>query len=160
MKRLKMSDFPNGFPPGTTVRMASPLPEQPMLTDRQKTSVAITTSLEDELYGQIIAAGLPQPIRQAEGVIKGRKFVYDFCWAVSFEKLVLVEVQGAIHSTVGFGAKRRQRPSGHNTAAGISRDAEKCNLAQLAGHVVLLVTGEAIRSGQALMWIERALERK
>ena len=46
---------------------------------------------------------------------------------------------------------------GHSTGVGITRDTEKGNEALLMGIRVLRVTGDQIRTGQALEWIQRAL---
>lgn len=115
------------------------------------------TDLEDDLADQLSKAGIPFA-REAEYLIPGRKFRFDFCIAHG-QRWILVEVQGAIHSSVyAPGGGRRNRPSGHNTASGITRDAVKSNEAQLAGHVLLKVTRDHIRSGRAIDWIKRAME--
>ena len=160
MDYLKAND-PQGLLGKATVRGGS-APDTTSAVPRS--SPKASSSLEDELYGQIMAAKLRMPFRQVDGVIPGRKFVFDFGWLDPFSddvKWVLVEVQGSIHSTVfAKGGGRRAKPSGHNTASGIMRDASKINEAQLAGHVILVVTGPQVKSGQALAWIERALEMK
>lgn len=45
----------------------------------------------------------------------------------------------------------------HSTGSGISRDMEKTILAQLEGWRVFPVSGEHIKSGKALSWIQQAL---
>ena len=74
--------------------------------------------------------------------IPGRKFRFDFAC-----KNLLIEVQGGIWTK-----------GGHSSGTGISRDCEKLNLAVLNGWRVFHVTGEQIRSGQALKWIQNALQ--
>lgn len=103
------------------------------------------TVLEDALVQQIQLAKLPEPVREME-VVPGRKFRVDLAWP---DQRVCVEVQGGIF------AKER---SGHSTGAGIQRDAEKANLIVLAGWRLLKVTSNHIESGQALTWIEQALQ--
>ena len=142
-----------------------------MVIDNQRTLRELIRDLgaeknmrwERELAAQCKAIGLLVET-QVQHLIPDRRFVFDLKVTQPHGKFamrycVLVEVQGGIHNTVwGKGGKRVARPSGHNTAAGISRDCEKVNLAQLNGYRCLLVTPEHVRSGQALKWIEEALE--
>jgi hypothetical protein len=87
--------------------------------------------------------GLPLPERQAK-LIPGRKFAFDFAWA---EQRLAVEVQGGIFLPKGA----------HTSGPGVTRDCEKGALAMLAGYRPLSVTGEHVRSGRALAWIEALL---
>lgn len=73
-----------------------------------------------------------------------RKWRFDLAWPA---KKIAVEIHGGIHT----GGR-------HTRSGGFERDREKMNEAQLLGWLVLEVTGEQIRTGQALGWIERALE--
>jgi len=98
--------------------------------------------LEETLLYQIRIAGLPTPTREFKAVI-GRRFRWDF--AFEHQKL-LVEVQGGIWTK-----------GKHSTGVGITRDAEKLNFATCAGWRCLCVTGDQIKSGQALRWIQKAL---
>lgn len=77
-----------------------------------------------------------------------RKFRAD--WLVVGSK-VLIEYEGGLYS----GGKR-----GHNSIAGIQRDIEKSNLAQILGFVVIRVTPKHVVSGEAFAWITDALKRK
>lgn len=61
---------------------------------------------------------------------------------------VLVEYEGGIFSP----GKR-----GHSSIAGIQRDIEKSNLAQIAGFTVIRVTPAHVVSGEAVKWIMDAL---
>lgn len=97
------------------------------------------SKLEVELARQLKLAGIP--FIQELSPIPGRKFRFDFAL-----KNLLVEVQGGIFQ---YG--------GHSSGVGITRDCEKTILAQLEGWRVFPVTGEQIKSGQALIWIQRAL---
>ena len=99
--------------------------------------------LENLLAYQIRVAGLPEPAIEYKA-IPGRRYRWDFAWTA--QKL-LVEVQGCIW-----------KKGGHSTGTGITRDAEKLNLATLAGFRCIAVTPEQIRSGEALRWIQKALE--
>ena len=101
------------------------------------------SKLENLLAMQIKMAGLITPEREFKAVA-GRRFRWDFAWP---DQKLLVEVQG------GIWAK-----GGHSTGVGITRDAEKANLATLNGYRQITVTGNQIRTGQALRWIQEALK--
>ena len=105
------------------------------------------TVWEDRLYGDCLSVGLPMPQRNFR-FVAGRKFCWDLAWP---EFRIAVEIQG------GVWASRRL---GHATGAGINRDCEKSNLAQLAGWISLAVTSDQIKSGQALRWIELAFMKR
>lgn len=105
--------------------------------------------LETGFLQQIGWAKLPTPEREFRAV-PGRAFRFDFAWP---ESRLLVEVQGG-----AWGTKKGGK-TGHNTGVGINRDCEKSNLATLAGWRVLSVTTNHIRSGQALRWVQEALEK-
>jgi len=100
------------------------------------------SELEAELAMQIRTLGLPEPIREYPA-IKGRKFRFDFAW---LEQRLLVEVNGGTFTR-----------GGHSTGVGIRRDYEKANLAQLAGWRVLSFDGKAVKSGEAVEVVRRAL---
>lgn len=76
-----------------------------------------------------------------------RKFRAD--WKVNGH-MVLVEYEGGLYS----GGKR-----GHSSIAGIQRDIEKANLAQILGYIVIRVAPMHVVSGEALSWIEEAIKR-
>ena len=97
------------------------------------------SKLEVELARQLTLAGIP--FIQELSPIPGRKFRFDFAL-----KNLLVEVQGGIFQL-----------GGHTSGMGVTRDCEKSILAQLEGWRVFPVTGEQIKSGQALLWIQKAL---
>lgn len=103
------------------------------------------TALEDALALQIKAAKLPEPVRE-HVFAKPRRWRFDFAWP-SFK--LAVEVEGAI-----FVGGR------HNRALGMMADMEKYNAAALLGWKVLRVAGPHVKSGEALEWIEVALERR
>lgn len=103
------------------------------------------TALEDALAFQIKAAKLPEPVRE-HVFAKPRRWRFDFAWP-SFK--LAVEVEGAI-----FVGGRHNRPMG------MMADMEKYNVAALLGWKVLRVAGPHVKSGEALEWIEVALERR
>lgn len=109
------------------------------------------SQLEDELAFQLDAAKI-EYIREYKA-IEGRRFKWDFCfpkdsWMIGLPTCpILLEVQGAIWVK-----------GGHSTGTGITRDAEKLNLATLTGFKSLIVTKEHIKSGQALKWVQEAVK--
>lgn len=103
------------------------------------------SKLEEALLHQITLAQLPVPTRELVA-IPGRRFRFDFAWP---DYRLLVEVQGG---TFSRGA------SGHSSGMGINRDCEKNNLAVLAGWRLLAFDTKQIKSGQALRWLQEALQ--
>ena len=103
------------------------------------------STLEDLFAFQATAAGLPTFEREVMA-IPGRKFRFDFCWR---EARLLVEINGGTFTQ-----------GGHSTGLGIRRDYEKSNLAVLAGWRVLVFDAKAVRSGEALEVVRKALEEK
>lgn len=101
------------------------------------------STLEIQMSFQIAAAHLPEAVTEF-AAIHGRKFRFDYAWP---RHNLLLEIQG---STWVKG--------GHSTGTGIARDCEKGNLATLAGWKVLHVTGDQIKSGQALKWLQKFFE--
>lgn len=91
---------------------------------------------------QIRAAGLPKPVRE-HAPIADRGWRIDFAWP---DQLVACEVEGGIYTR-----GRHTRPQGFND------DAEKYNTLAIAGWVVIRVTTDHIKSGQALAWLRRAV---
>jgi len=108
--------------------------------------MSMTSHLEQALAFQFRLAGLPIPIQEYKA-IPGRRFRWDFAFlGKPGESVLLIEIQGGIW-----------KPGGHSSGIGITRDCEKLNLATLAGYRCLAVTKEHIESGQALKWIQQAL---
>jgi very-short-patch-repair endonuclease len=103
------------------------------------------SDLEDAFAFQLDALGLTDYIRQYRA-IKGRKFAFDFCFP---EAWLLIEINGGTY-TVGA----------HSTGKGIARDYEKSNLAQLQGWRCLSFDGKAVKSGEAVEVVRKALEDK
>lgn len=101
-----------------------------------------SSPLENLFAMQLDAAGLTGYVREYQA-IPGRKFRFDFAWT---ERKLLVEVNGG---TYAKGA--------HSTGRGIARDYEKANLAVLQGWRVLSFDGKAIKSGEAVEVVRRAL---
>ena len=101
------------------------------------------SALEAELALQIKALGLPEPVREYRA-IAGRKFRFDFAW---LEQRLLIEINGGTYTK-----------GAHSTGQGIARDYEKANLAVLHGWRVLTFDGKAVKSGEAVETIRKALE--
>lgn len=112
------------------------------------------SNLERALAFQIRAKGLPKPVTEYQA-IPGRKYRFDFAWPLPGWQALLVEVQGGVWGKHGKGGA-----SAHSGGVAANRDAEKLNLAILAGWRVLHVTGDQIASGEAIRWIEAALALK
>lgn len=99
-----------------------------------------------EIVRQCGRAGVPELIPEF-CFARPRKFRSD--WRV--EGLpVLIEYDGGI-----FMAGK----AGHSSVKGLLRDIEKLNMAAIAGYIVIRITPKHVVSGEALMWIERAVER-
>jgi len=95
------------------------------------------------MAAQIHLAGLPPPEREYR-FAPPRRWRADFAWP---DDGVLLEVEGGVH-----------RQGRHTRGAGFEADCEKYNSAELGGWTVLRVTAKHVRSGEALAWVERALE--
>ena len=109
---------------------------------KRESARAKSSALEEAMALQLRAAGLPAPVRE-HSPIRGRRWRCDFCWP---DQLVALEVEGGIYT-----GGRHNRPKGFNA------DAEKYNTLSIAGWVVLRVTRDHIKSGQALKWVQEAV---
>ena len=74
-----------------------------------------------------------------------RKWRFDLAWP---ELKVAVEYQGGIFS----------RQASHSSISHIMRDQQKGNEAQLHGWIVIYANAATVNSGQAIDWINRAIE--
>jgi len=101
--------------------------------------------LELALEQQIRFHGLPEPVKQFR-FLRGRQYRADFAYP---DEKLLIEVEGG---TKGKGA--------HSTHDGITRDIEKQNAAMMAGYRVLRCTGDQVRDGVCVLWIEEALSQE
>jgi len=103
----------------------------------------VTQSELEELFAfQVKATGLPEPEREA-AVIPGRKFRFDFCFR---EARLLIEINGGTFTK-----------GGHSSGLGLRRDYEKLRLAQDHGWKVYPFDAQAVRSGEAVEVVRRAL---
>ena len=101
------------------------------------------SQLVETLVSQLEIVGL-KPTHREWKFHSERKWRFDLAWPL-FK--IAVEVHGGIHS----GGR-------HTRGVGFEKDREKINEATLLGWLVLEVTDKQICSGQALAWVERALE--
>lgn len=101
------------------------------------------SKLEDLFAFQLDSLGVTGYVREFRA-IPGRKFRYDFAFV---EEKLLVEINGGTYTK-----------GAHSTGAGIARDYEKANLACLAGWRCLSFDGKAVRSGEAVEVVRKALE--
>jgi very-short-patch-repair endonuclease len=101
-------------------------------------------ALECAMALQLRAVGL-EPVREHR-FHEVRKWRFDFAWPDDNVK-VAIEVDGGTHA--------RGR---HNRATGYAEDCRKFAEAVCLGWRVIRVTGEHIRSGEAVRWAERLLK--
>lgn len=76
-----------------------------------------------------------------------RRFRFDFAWP---DYKTALEVEG------GVWMKRGR----HTTGSGFTSDAVKYNLAAIDGWLVLRVTGQMVKNGEAIGFLERALRAR
>ena len=100
------------------------------------------SDLEETFAFQLRTLGLTDYVREYKA-IEGRKFRWDFCFEGA---RLLVEINGQTFTK-----------GGHSTGVGIRRDYEKNNLAQLADWRCLMFDGAAVRSGEAVEIVRKAL---
>jgi len=100
------------------------------------------SSLEETLAYQIKVVGLPAPVREFKFHPK-RKWRFDFAWP---RHKIAVEVEGGVWT----GGR-------HMRGFGFQADCEKYAMALIAGWRVLRVTGEMVKDGTALNYIEELL---
>lgn len=95
-------------------------------------------------------ASIRTPIKEFRLCVD-RRWRCDYVWMFSEDRFplkgVILEVEGGIWMKKG----------GHNTGAGITRDIEKYNEAALLGFIVLRAAKEHLVSGEAMVWVKRAL---
>lgn len=103
---------------------------------------AEVSQLEDDFAFQIRAAKVPYPIREFRPV-PTRRWRVDFAWP---DRLVAVEIEG------GTWINGR-----HNTGVGFQADCEKYSTLAIEGWCVIRATGQQVKSGVALKWVECAL---
>lgn len=102
------------------------------------------SDLEAELEFQIRAYKLPAPIREHR-FNPERRWRFDFAW---IQSRVALEVEGGIWI------------QGRHTRGGKAfiADCDKYNAATLGGWKIFRVTGEHIRSGEAIDLLQKALK--
>ena len=100
--------------------------------------------LADTLLAQIVAVGLPQPVREFRP-FADRRFRIDLAWP---DQLIFAEVDGA-EWTYGR----------HSRGAGMQTDCEKWNRLTLEDWIGFRFTGSQVRNGYALRTIEQMMFR-
>ncbi|MFR9719893.1 hypothetical protein ACL00X_11105 [Aeromonas diversa] len=100
----------------------------------------------DTLHQGVLAQlhGLPTPTTELVFHPK-RKWRLDYAWPTH---MIALEVHGGIHNQ-----------GRHTRGKGFVEDRAKMNEARLLGWIVIEVTPEHIRSGQARDWLNRAFQR-
>lgn len=99
--------------------------------------------LEDQFAQAVHLAGLPHPKRERK-LIPGKQWASDFVWPA--EKVV-VEVEGGTRHGKGR----------HSRGKGFDEDCRKYFQLNMAGYLVIRVTGTHIQSGEAVTWVRAAL---
>ena len=94
----------------------------------------------------IALLGFPAPVRE---VLFAHPRRWRFDWAYP-DLMIAVEYQGGNYH--GKGA--------HNSITGLMRDYEKFTEAALRGWTLILIDAKSVTTGQAVQWLERALEAK
>jgi len=102
------------------------------------------SELEEAMHFQIkCIKNIPEPEREFKFHPR-RKWRFDFAWPNN--GLIALEIEGGTY------AKSR-----HTSAKGFHCDCEKYNTATILGWKVLRVDSKQVKSGQALEWLEKAL---
>lgn len=104
--------------------------------------------LEDQMYLQLRASGLPLPRTQWKA-IPGRQFRCDFAWP---DRMLALEVDGGLYR-----GKNGQRGPGHTSTKRLLADMEKRSLLAIAGYRVLCVGEKHLKDGRAIEWVRAAL---
>lgn len=120
-----------------------PKPDSPSEVIAKAQKKAKRESLELALLAQIRAANLPEPKRQYQ-IVPGRKLSWDFAWP---ELMVGAEVNGQTYKL-----------GGHSSGAGLNRDYEKANAANLLSWAVFSFSKDHIKSGYALETLQAAMK--
>lgn len=97
-----------------------------------------------QLVQQVSWAKLPAPVTELR-FHPSRRWRFDCAWP---DRKLAVEVEGGV-----FVQGR------HSRGLGMEKDTEKYAEAAILGWTVLRVTPRQVKSGQALNWIERWLQR-
>ena len=103
----------------------------------------MTSALENLFAMQLDSAGLTGYVREYQA-IPGRKFRFDFCFK---QERLLIEINGGTFTK-----------GGHSSGLGLRRDYEKLRLAQDHGWKVYPFDAQAVRSGEAVEQVRKALE--
>jgi len=114
----------------------TPLQKQVKALESEKWELALETQIRQTLGGLRYA-------RNAAPLLPASKLEADFL----IDGWLVVEVQGGIW-----------KPGGHSTGAGIERDVRKLAMFTAAGFLVLQFEPKWIRSGMAILYIERVIQ--
>lgn len=106
--------------------------------------VAARDRLEAEMLQQLRAAKLLDGLVRQHVFHPTRRWRFDFAWP---RYMLALEVDGGVYS----GGR-------HVRGRGFEGDIEKLNEALLLGWRVLRASGGQVRSGQALAWVQKAME--
>ena len=102
-----------------------------------------SSALEDSLFNQMKILGLPEPVKELK-FHPTRKFRFDF----AFEKeKIAIECEGGTWSN-----------GAHNRGKHFEGDCEKYNEATRLGWKVFRFTGDMIKRGEAVIYIQNILK--
>jgi very-short-patch-repair endonuclease len=118
------------------------------LTDARKLAARLRREAFEQLFAQQLTAARVAPaIPQYKFALAlGRKWTADFAWP---DLKLLLEVDGGVW---------RRGGGAHSHPSNILRDMEKQNDAALLGWRVLRFTTGEIKSGHALLFLERVMD--
>jgi very-short-patch-repair endonuclease len=136
--KLTAADVPARFLPPD-------LPKAPRRRRKKGDPPAAPSALEQALAAQIRLTGLPTPVTEHR-FHASRAWRFDFAWP---DRHLALEVEGG----VWLGGR-------HQRGQGYTDDCAKYSEAAIAGWRLLRVTGEHVKNGQALVWLEQALGAK
>jgi very-short-patch-repair endonuclease len=100
------------------------------------------SAIEESFAMQVRACKLPTPEREYR-FDPSRRWRIDYAWP---DRKLLVELEGAIW----VGGR-------HTRGSGFSKDCEKYNAASMLGYTLLRFTADMVKSGAAIVTVQRAL---
>jgi len=113
---------------------------------KRESAKARSSALEETLALQLRAAGLTRGMVREFQFHDVRRWRFDFAWPDN-DPLVAVEVEGGIWTS-----------GRHNRPTGMLQDMEKYAEAATRAWYVIRVSGEHIKSGRALEWIQQMVK--
>jgi hypothetical protein len=113
----------------------------PLVVLRSARSLKACFDYADVVNQQLRALHLPEGLREYRFDASGRRWRFDLAWV---HRMLACEINGA-----------EWQQGRHNRGAGMAKDFEKMNAAQVQGWVVLQFTGSQVKSGAAITVLEQ-----